>query len=329
MPWLPKDKYIWDSWFAWKGGELHAFYLQANQADCQFNPEARHNLASVGHAILTRDGWQENGTALRASNGDAWDNLAIWTGCVIAANDRYLMFYTARRREDPLLQTPAEWQRPQQIGVAVSDDLSHWTRTEAAKIAPVIPNPGNWGNLDGVAWRDPYVMQGEDGRFYAFICARQNQAEGGGVIAYVTSPDLQQWNQPTLIKCLNEFYQMEVPQVFWRRSGAGKYCYVVFCAQEKDGTRWRRESGRDCVTGTYYLQSRLLPLNFNQVPEFIDPARLLVPNIYAGKLLKPETDEHPTLLGFQWADEAGNFVGGITDPIKTSFAADGSMQLRI
>ncbi len=53
-----------------------------------------------------------------------------------------------------------------------------------------------------------------------------------------------------------------------------------------------------------------------------------MPNLYAGKLLNPESDEAPMLLGFVWADEAGNFVGGISDPVRVWFTEDGSLTVK-
>ena len=47
----------------------------------------------------------------------------------------------------------------------------------------------------------------------------------------------------------------------------------------------------------------------------------------AGRLLKPETVEAPLFFGFQWADEAGHFVGGLSDPMRTEFASDGTIKL--
>jgi beta-fructofuranosidase len=176
-----------------------------------------------------------------------------------------------------------------------------------------------------VAWRDPYVVRLND-KFYAFICARLERETECGVIVYVTSADLQHWSrEPNFIECPMEFYQMEVPQVFWRTSRGGKRCYVIFCAQEKDCSAARRAKHFACETGTYYLQSDEMPLDYTGIPVFTESARLLMPNIYAGKLLKPEYDEAPILLGFVWADEAGNFVGGISDPVRVQFADDGSL----
>ncbi len=323
MSWTPHDKFIWDAWYAWEGETLHAFYLQANRAECQHDPEARHNLASVGHAVKGSHGWSEIGTTFTKST--QWDDVAIWTGCVLRAADQYWLFYTARNSREAPLATPSEHQRPQHIGLAISTDLHHWQRVPQSIEAPVIPNPGQRFGLDGVAWRDPYVVRFDD-KFHVFICARLQQETECGVIAYLTSPDLQHWPlEPNFIQCPREFYQMEVPQVFWRHSGAGKRCYVIFCAQEKDCSAARRAKNLACATGTYYLQSEELALEYEGIPAFTSSAQLLMPNIYAGKLLQPESDEAPILLGFVWADEAGNFVGGISDPVRVQFADDGSL----
>ena len=329
---------MWDFWFAWRDEELHAFYLQADQAACHYNPEARHNQAAVGHALLTRWGWRECGGApvLTPAAGGGWENFAIWTGSIVKpdAAAPWPLFYTSRSREDSPLWTPSEWQRPQQIGVAVSRDLFNWEQTDASRRAPVIPNPGRHCDLDGVAWRDPYVIRGADGEFQAFICARLDPEkrlappDAGGVIAYVASPDLAHWaDTPTLLDCPHEFYQMEVPQVFWRTTPEGQRCYLLFCAQERDCARTRRAQGLACATGTYYLRSQLLPHAYQGVPAFNESAQLLAPGLYGGKLLRPETDERPVFFGFPWADAAGHFIGGISDPLTVRFLADGRMEL--
>lgn len=345
MTWLARDKYFWDFWFATKGEETHLFYLQAGKAECRYNPEARHNLSSIGHAVLTRWGWREiEGSAFKRADDDVWDNLSIWTGSIIQhpTDKLFYMFYTARRKEDAALWTPSEWQRPQQIGVAVSQDLTLWERTEKSKQRPIIPNPGP-GKFDGVAWRDPYVIY-ESGKFQAFICARFNpeslnqetvnrstmNLEAGGAVVYLESPDIEHWQTSEINRLIvsDEFYQMEMPQVFWRRFENGKRLYLIFCAQERDCSRARRARMpmSECQTGTYYMCSRLLPFDYQGIPEFEEPARLLVRNLYSGKLLHPETQAQPPFFGFVWSDDSGHFIGGLSDPILTQFNADGSLK---
>jgi beta-fructofuranosidase len=347
MPWFPQNKYFWDFWMVWDGEQrLHLFYLQASQLDCRFNPELRHDRATVGHAVLTPWGWQEltpDRPILQSSDqtGD-WDDLSIWTGSIIhnPLDHRYYLFYTARRRADAVQYTPHEWQRSQNIGVATSTDLSTWQRL--APINLVIPNPGYKAPFDGINWRDPYILQDpDDGRFHAFICAHADPAQdAGGIIATVTSRDLAHWHpEPeTLIKS-EDFYQMEVPQVFWRVGENGyRRLYLLFCAQAKDCSRhWRQQQPPS--VGTYYHVSEPMPLqgpvDYAQIP-WQGGARLLSADFYAGKLvwpLQPSTaavlaaQTSAVFFGFQWADEGDRFVGGLSDPMPVHFAADGTLSL--
>jgi beta-fructofuranosidase len=346
MTWLPPEKYIWDFWFATAGDNIHVFYLQATQADCGYNTEARHNFSSVGHAVLSPWGWRAvEGNAFNPTADDAWDNLSIWTGSIIQhpTNKIFYMFYTARGKADAPRWTPREWQRPQQIGLAVSNDLQFWERTENAKRHPVIANPGP-GQFDGVTWRDPYVIY-ENSKFQVFICARLNpepvnqetvkqstiNLEGGGAVVYLESAGIEHW-QSGEIKTLivsDEFYQLEVPQVFWRRFENGKRLYLIFCTQERDCSRARRARmpGSECQTGTYYMCSRLLPFDYQGIPELEEPARLLASGLYSGKFLHPETQPYPPFFGFVWNNARGHFVGGLSDAILTQFNQDGSLKL--
>jgi beta-fructofuranosidase len=343
MPWFPRNKYLWDFWFARKGEELHLFFLQASHLECGFNPDRRHNLSSIGAAVMTPWGWRESDSAvLSKANGNAWDDLSIWTGCVVTPPeaDLHYLFYTARRATDEPVWTPSEWQRRQQIGLAISHDLLTWERTAQSKKTPVIPNPGKMAGLDGVAWRDPYVIRGEDGAWHAFICARLNPLDAnnkdfgldaGGVVAWLKSDDLEEWDVAGTRRLVtsDEFYQMEVPQVFWRRFERGKRFYLIFCAQERDCSRARRArvGAAQCRTGTYYLHSELLPHDYHDIPLLAGSAKLLAADWYAGRLLDPETARQPLFFGFQWADEAGHFVGGISDPMPARFKEDGAIEL--
>lgn len=339
MPWSPRGRYLWDPWFARKGDELHAFHLQAPRAACAGDPERRHDLASVGRAVLTPWGWREASGApvLCARPGAAWDNLSIWTGSVLALpRGGWVMLYTARRREDAPVATPHEAQRPQQVGAAVSQDLATWRRTPRSEEGPVMPNPGGDGVFDGVAWRDPYLWRDDEGTPHAFLCARAGPraaapAEGGGIVACLRGDDPLDWRgagAPQVLVRSDEFYQLEVPQVFWRRAGDERRFYLLFSAQAKDCARARRERWpAECDTGTYYLRSAPQPLHGPGLPPFDGPARLLAPGVYAGKLIDPERTAEPLFFGFEWADESGAFSGGLSDPRLARFQADGTLTL--
>jgi beta-fructofuranosidase len=339
MPWSPRGRYLWDPWFARKGDELHAFHLQAPREACEGDPDRRHDLASVGHAVLGRWGWREveGAPALAARAGKAWDNLSIWTGSVLALpSGGFVLLYTARRREDAPVDTPHERQRPQHVGAAVSPDLTAWRRTPQSESGPALPNPGDDPRFDGVAWRDPYLWRDDDGVPHAFLCARAGPPahaprEGGGIVAYVRGGDAVDWGHagaPQILVRSDEFYQMEVPQVFWRRCGDARRLYLLFSAQAKDCSRARRASlPRECATGTYYLRSAPQPPGARGLPSLDEPARLLAAGVYAGKLIEPERAETPVLFGFDWTDARGAFTGGLTDARAVRFHDDGTPEL--
>jgi beta-fructofuranosidase len=377
MNWYPRDKYSWDFWFAWdKENKLHVFYLQASQLECAYNPERRHDRSSVGHAVLNDYGWQEVNPdqpaleARRGNKGDKfWDDLSIWTGSIIQEKGTYYMFYTARMREDCIITTPHERLRPQQIGVAISGDsttgdLTTWDRlsknnSKPEEIGLVIPNPGNSSGFDGANWRDPYVIK-DHKRLYAFICARPRNAapdaDGMIAIAWTENLDLAQakWEieKEDLYKS-EEFYQIEVPQVFWRKFGDYWRLYLLFSPQEKDASSQRR----DPRTGTYYLCSQEIKdrkkIQYTNIPwEHRKPAQLLADGLYGGKIvsdlkgfaptktdqiteeksegLEPDAQiigEKPVFFGFQFEDQAGKFVGGLSDPRWVKFNDDGRIEL--
>ncbi|MBW4421351.1 MAG: hypothetical protein KME13_19320 [Myxacorys californica WJT36-NPBG1] len=315
---------------------MHLFYLQASRLACAYNPDKRHNLASVGHAVLTDFGWQEvslEQPAFERRDGDYWDNLSIWTGSIIEYESLYYLFYTARRREDAWITTPYERRRPQQIGAAVSDDLTTWRRTPTSLEKPTIPNPGVDSKFDGINWHDPYVIQDEiDGKFYAFICAHQHDSasDANGAIAYATSTDLEHWQEESykILYTSSQFLLTEVPQVFWRKTNdqSAWRLYLIFCP------RWSSLFNQSIPLGmTYYVRSQPIrdraQVSYDAIPWESEPANVLAVNCHAGKLIRPESVTNPVFFGFQFSDEGGHFVGGVSDPDWATFADDGTISL--
>ncbi len=345
MPWTPKDKYMWDFWFARIKSEssnsLHVFYLQADKSNCSFNDVNKDKNSTIGHAVLTDYGWKEHTEiALKAGAPGSWDDLSIWSGSIIEDNSTGLfnMFYTARTRSDKPIWTPSEWQRPQKIGLATSTNLINWQRAQASIKAPVIDNPGSNCLFDGVAWRDPYVLKAGD-EYWCLLTTRIPQGkvgfdqvrwDSGGCIVALTSERLDQWDssQPQLITTADQFYEMEVPQLFWRHEQGGKRYYLLFCTWEKACSQKRRkeQSSRNWQTGTYYLSSEIADENDWQMPRFKGEAQILAPNLYAGKIIGENTIT-PVFFGFHTSDIAGRFAGGLSDPIAVNFNGDGSISL--
>lgn len=335
-PWSPRGKYVWDFWFARRGAKVHAFYLQADRAACHDDPERRHDHASIGHAVRTPRGWQELGPALAASVSPAWDDLSLWTGSILAQAPRgpYALLYTGRSTSDAPVPTPRGLQRPQQIGAALSWDLREWTRSPRCLERPAIPNPGPVQGFDGAAWRDPWLLRQDDGSYVAFVSTRLHADAGatddaGGVIAAMDSSDLEHWGAPRVFVRSDDFHQLAAPQVFWRRVAGGKRCYLLFGAQAEDCSKRRRErlAASECRTGTYVLASDLLPEGFSGLPPLREPARLLAPGLYGGKLLDPEAPGRASFYAFPWAGADGRFRGGIAGPIPARFDARGELRL--
>lgn len=326
MSFQPPGKYAWDLWFAHDGKNQHIFYLQAEQKLCGYDPDKRHNLSTVGHAILN-DGKFENvcrEAVFQASTTDnTWDNLSIWTGSITKDPDShlYLMYYTSRKKEDEPIETPSEFQRPQNIGLATSNDLISWTRHPNSIKEPLIANPGNVDHLDGVAWRDPYITKiGE--YYYCLITVRlvPNQKydvdewDQGGAVAYLKSENLYDWSNSKveILVASKHFYEMEVPQLISIHEGGEKFYYLIFCAQRKACSMLRRKEMplEENQNGTYYLKSDPLAIDSRELPRFNQPARILTPALYAGKIINP-SDTGLIIYGFDIGLGDGAKCGGI------------------
>jgi beta-fructofuranosidase len=348
MAWFPKNKYCWDFWFAWDADDrLHLFYLQASQLDCRYNPDRRHNLASVGHAVLSPWGWQElsidEPAFERSLKSESWDDLSIWTGSIIKNPDDqlYYLFYTSRQKEDTIRWTPHEWQRRQGIGIATSTDMNTWHRLEPNSLR--IPSPIGDPRFDGVNWRDPHVIyNASDRRYYAFLCAHGNAMDAGGIIAYVTSEDLHYWSTAEILLQSDDIYQMEVPQIVWKVFPDNtKRCYLIFCAQGLDFSQaWRQRHHTAPKTGSYYFVSEPItadgPTDYGAL-QWCEEAQLLTDEYYSGKLIWHyhnlidavvlPADATVKFYGFQWGDESDQFVGGVSDPMSVIFAPDGRLSI--
>lgn len=229
---------LWDTWLFQDVDTFHLFHLQ------------RHHNASgcwaIGHAVTTDWlNWETLPLALKQGKSKEWDAGPLMTGMTIKHAGQFYMFYGAMV------------DRVQRIGVAVSDDLIHWSKSDYPILEAAAPyyetNPSHAINYE-TAWRDPYIFfNEEDNYFYAFICARAAYWEtdvGGGCIAVAQSENLLDWKllPPAFIS--ESITCLEVPEHFLLN---GKH-YLTYTTNYHFGTPYPvhniYQSG-----GTFYLES--------------------------------------------------------------------------
>ena len=294
------DRWIWDSWHADDGEHLHLFYLQAPRS--LGDPDLRHWHASVGHAVsadLRR--WTVVDDALHPGPAGAWDDLAIWTGSVIAHGGRWMMFYTGcSTRERGLVQ---------RVGAAMSDDLHHWEKLPSN---PLFEADARWyERLDPTrwhdeAWRDPWVFADADGRgFHALVTARvpHGPTWAAGVIGHAWSADLRTWEVRPPLTGPSGFGHLEVPQVAATDRGhLLLFSFDPSVLSHGDGAPSRRPST--------YLAPAAGPLG----PFALDRSAAVGPaDTFAGRLVRDRAGRWQLVAFVNGGPD--RFVGELTDPM--------------
>jgi beta-fructofuranosidase len=303
------DRWVWDLWVARTDSEYHLFFLQAPRS--LGDPDLRHRNASVGHAVSTDlSSWTILPDALLRGPAGAWDDLATWTGSVIAHGDTWYMLYTGISSVDGGLV--------QRIGLATSSDLVTWTKhpSNPVMVADTCwyegPDPGASREC---AWRDPWILHDPAGHgFHALITARVSggRSDERGVIGHARSPDLISWTVMPPLSAPGEFAQLEVPQVETVDGGF----VLVFSARAEDFSEQRRRR-QGALTATFVCPAPSLLGPF-------DPAaarEVTAPSLYSGRLTQRH-DGSWVMLGFLDSDPDGGFVGEITDPIPLGRLGD-------
>lgn len=295
------DRWVWDFWIADTGTDYHLFFLSAPRA--LIDPNRRHRNPSIGHAVsedLVR--WTVLPDALTRGEPGRWDDIATWTGSVIEVGGTWFMLYTGLSTDsDGLVQ---------RIGLATSQDLTHWERYGQR---PIIEADPTWYEMLGdstwhdQAWRDPWVVADPAGDgYHALICARSRigPPDARGVIGHAVSPDLLTWEVRPPLVSPSGFGHMEVPQVV----PTGDSAVLVFSTDDST-LSVARQSGRP-ATGTYICRGPGLLGPF-AVPESVPIRRQS--SLYAGKLVR-QRDGRLALMGFVNVVD-GAFVGEISDPL--------------
>lgn len=123
---------------------------------------------------------------LRWQDGASWESFGLYKGCLIEHHDRFYLFYNAKDSQ--------EWLWHEQIGIAISDDLLHWTRLSDQ---PVIKNTTD--GWDSAFCADPYIVN--DGSQWIMFYYGYNGKHAQEGIAY--SDDLIHWSKhpAPLIEC--------------------------------------------------------------------------------------------------------------------------------
>lgn len=316
-----ENHWVWDSWYSPEpiDGLWHAYFLMApkNEVD----PELRHSEARVGHATSTDlINWLNHGLVITPGEVGAWNDNAIWTGCLIkAADGTYSNFYTStnRSRENAAIQ---------RIGRVVGTDPFSFKQTELMleadsrfyeRLDPTSIEASKLANgWKEEAWRDPWVFYDDrDGLWHMLVTARAKSgpSKNRGAIGHATSADLANWEVQPPLADGSQFGHMEVFQVVETPAG----WILVFCTGANDIDP---ESGLAPITGTYSA-----PADSPTGPFHLDRAELMDDGThYAGRVVL-DTDGEYKLLGFQNGGDAG-FTGVIGDPLPLRVSERGTFR---
>ena len=297
----PTDRWVWDSWLADTGSEYHLFFLQAPKS--LGDPLERHWHATVGHAVSSDlRNWRELGTVLTSGPAGSWEEMAIWTGSVIAHEGTWYMFYTGTRRADPGVE--------QRVGLATSSDLSSWAWVREG---PVIELDPRWyERVEYDAWRDPWILRDPDGDgFHALLTARATQGpdDARGVIGHAWSADLRHWEVLPPLSEPGEFGHLEVPQAVM----IGDTPVLVFSVGLDRFSHARRARLPHEEAGTYLAIGETLLGPW----DVAGARRLPVPDLYAARVVLDRAGKWQ-VIGFSDGSAHGAFEGSIIDPIPLS-----------
>ncbi|MGS0684517.1 family 43 glycosylhydrolase [Nakamurella sp. GG22] len=305
------DAWLWDFWLAQDNGEYHLFFLHASRA--LHDPDRRHLRAAVGHAVSTDlRHWEQVQDALVHGDAPDFDQTATWTGSVIKGPDgTWFMFYTGTTREP-------DGRLIQQVGVATSPDLHHWTKHPDN---PIVTADPRWYEKGGSQpwhdhhWRDPWVLEDPAGDgWHLLITARANHGpdDDRGVIAHATSKDLLHWDvHPPLTQPGAGFGHLEVPQLV---TIDGQHLLIFNCLpSEYSGSR--RTAGDQ---GSIWAAPADSPLGPYHVA---DAVPLTDDHYYVGKLIQDPAGNW-IMLAFENRGSEGHFVGALTDPMPISWDND-------
>ncbi len=204
MLYHPRDKGMWDSWVLHHDGTFHLYYVQYIERETLWS--------HIGHATspdLLR--WTEQEPALLAGDEGEWDHGSLGAGTTFEADGKFYMTYCRLGSG-----------RPQQIGIAMSDDLFRWSKHPANPILEPAMGGGIYEtDIDAKydrspSFRDAFVWYDEEEcRFHAVLAARvaQGPVARRGCVGHAVSKDLAAWKVLPPVYAPSMFHDHEVPQL--------------------------------------------------------------------------------------------------------------------
>ncbi len=301
MTFTGDGQFVWDFWTAHdEARDLHhLFHLYAPTS--LGDPELRHRNARIGHAVSgDLKTWARVPDPLPEPS--AFDDLASWTGCTVRGKDAWWLFTTGLSRADD--------GRVQRIGAARSADLTAWNRTGLVLQADPAHYQLSSENWVEEAWRDPWVVRGDDGRWHMYVTARDaGGALGCGVVGHAVSEDLASWEvQPPLSSPTGVFEWLEVISVV---RVEGRWVLLFSCLGSE-------MPGAPVGAGGVWS----VPVEGPGSPVDVAAAvRVTDESLYVGKVAHHRGAAYFMAFNNRGAD--GGFMGGITDPVPVTWRQDG------
>lgn len=191
---------MWDTWYLNVNNVIHGFHLKSHSGE-NWN---------VGH-VYTDDllHWKRMRDVLEALPEEQYpeDCLGKYTGCAVEKDGTYYLYYTMRNK-----------MKSEKIGLALSEDLEHFTEYEHNPV--LVPDPSLfivYGKEKKTDCRDMLVVY-DSGRqvYFGYFAAMANVKDRGelGVIGVAESRDLIHWENQKIVYVPDFNGVVEVPNVF-------------------------------------------------------------------------------------------------------------------
>jgi beta-fructofuranosidase len=296
-----EDRWTWDFWLVDDSELFHLFFLQASRS--LGDPELRHVNAEVGHAV-SEDlrSWRLVGRALGRGEPPAYDDRAVWTGCVVRDGSRWRMFRTGLSLADA--------GTVQRIGWDASDDLMGWRHGDGPGW-PLEADP-RWYEKSSTDehWRDPWVLTDGDGLHHMYITARhRGSGPGRGAVGHAVSRDLSTWEVRPPLSQPDRFEQLEVMSLL---QVEGRWLLAFSCLAPEMVSGDRRGGG----VWTVRSDGPGSPIDLSEAVLLADDC------VYAGRVVHDRSGR-AQFLAFVHHGPDREFRGGLIDPVPVSWRADG------